>query len=108
MISLTTAYDPGSKDEGKSYTHVNIVAAHLDPINRFIKCYWQYGYMIEEEFTPGLESVSSVNISDADYDTIDAYVSQTNEKCLESFERALTQYLLDKGIVSTGTVVKSG
>lgn len=52
-ILLTTPFDPGSVDPGKSYTHAKITRIDHKVDEKEIRLYVTYGYKLSGVWTPG-------------------------------------------------------
>lgn len=60
-ILLTTAFDPGDLDPGKSYTHVKIVHLEHDVGGGSIRMICKRGYLDGGDFVPGAVSPTMVH-----------------------------------------------
>jgi hypothetical protein len=108
-IELTTPFNPGDADEGKSYTHVKIVKFSADLSNNLLTATVRYGYFNEEVWVDGVHirgaTLLGFTIEGADFvDIVSKMTSAAGVLIYDEVARELNQHLLDKGYFQ-GTVV---
>lgn len=109
MIQLTTPYDPGSLDPGKSYTHVQIKAFHFSLRNQEIELEVEYGYKENSVFTSGKTKVQRHHIKDnalagtMHWSALVATVGIAGKSVYRQVGEGLYNHLVDEGIYP-GTV----
>lgn len=105
-ILLTTPYDPGSLDPGRSYTHARINEFRF-AIGRFIELRVARGYLDGGVFIEGKAPVEQVVIRDnpkaqtADLSELIAKMPADGEGLYQGVGRVLYEYLLGKGYGGT-------
>ena len=105
-VLLTTAFDPGDLDPGKTYPRANIVMQQIAPESEQIVVNYQFGDMVEDAWVKGAASPDKVvRITGADYTALVASAANSQEsyKIYAGAKRVLYQYLIDKGILA-GTI----
>lgn len=107
-LLLTTAWSPGDKDSGQSYTRAKISTITIDPANKKIDIKWGYGYLDgSSNWVWGFEfnAFTIENIAPAtEYDDIFAKVTNNAEVVGDSISRIIYEWMNDKSI-ALGTVV---
>lgn len=103
MIELTTPYNPGSVDPGKTYTHVQIVEFHKAEITLLLVC--QYGYLVEGNWAVGFaKALEMHNIRDdpntlcTDFTDMMAALAEEDEKAWVAVDRLGCAWLIFKEI----------
>lgn len=104
-IQLTTPFNPGDLDPGKTYPIVKILDHTVDSRGGLITIHTAYGYLVDGVWQQGIMSrVETTQISGQDYLDMGAEVPDGIKSRHDDTADALYQYLLDKGVY-TGTVV---
>jgi len=114
-IVLTTPYDPGDKDPGKTYSRAKIVCFTIDTEAKFVTFWFQYGDVVAGAWARGKSSPDISHTiqnlpaepgpATTDYDDMVAEVTTVGEGHViyAGAKRVLYEWLLDKGILS-GTI----
>lgn len=110
LIQLSSAYNPGDTDPGRTYPHAKIAAYHIYPDSNHIQVYPQYGSgnLSSSYWNPGSVFLGSKDISDSEYTALISSASLVGELPFVASDRILHKWLIDSGHVSgtllTGTL----
>jgi hypothetical protein len=106
---LSTPYDPGEIDPGKSYTHVRIVDIHHIPHDDggpgvpSMEMRVARGYLDPTDFKAGLTPVTIFRLEDGTpertthYTNLSADLANNGETATSAEQRVLYQWLIDEG-----------
>lgn len=102
-LALTTSFNPGDHDAGKTYTHVKIGSMNVNPSGSSIIFSYTYGEYDGVTWTPGLKAVAS-EFTGAAYDVVAANVATASEPLADHVTRAILEKLVADGDL-VGTIV---
>jgi hypothetical protein len=97
-VLLTTPADPGDSDAGQAYLRAKIYSFQINLLAKEIQIVFGFGDESAGVWThgDGLQ-IRNVQISEADYTTLIAALSNDGETVYAGAERLLYQYLIDNG-----------
>lgn len=103
-IQLTTAWDPGQYDPGQTYPRAKIVGFSWR--DTYIRVTVDFGDVVDSAWVSGAaqRKEKSYTISGADYDTMVAEVSQTDEVLYAGVKRVLYAWLQTNVAELAGTI----
>jgi len=104
-IDLTTPWDPGSADPGKTYDKCVVVNCYINPIMKYINLFYTKGYFVDGQFFSGVGLIPEqrqINIESYDALAI-ACSTGAGEQYFEGVLRLMLQWLIDQGHVQ-GTI----
>lgn len=99
-VLLTTPFNPGDLDPGKTYPRAQIVEQRIRPEEKRISVSWEYGTVVETAWVPGDKSPSrTVDFTGADYDALILEDAIEDEDYLiyAGAKRVLYALLISKG-----------
>lgn len=104
-ILLTTAYNPGDADPGKTYPRVKIISFSLVPDDKYLDMQLEYGDVSEGNWVPGVAKRIGKQITGAAFDSLagGSLPLDANELIYDGASRTLYQWLLDNNIFA-GTI----
>ena len=105
-ILLTTPFDPGAFDPGKTYPRAQIIQFTVSPENEDIRVVVDFGDVDDGEWVSGAarEKLNHILIQGADYTAIVADTPEEGETTYDAVKRALYDYLVDNIAELAGTV----
>ncbi len=108
-VQLTTAWDPGDFDAGKSYTHVAVTRVAENTESNSVQVQMTHGYLDAGVFVVGLKdpkqfAITNVSGGTAHYDNMVAKVPVGGENLMAGYQGIICQWMADEGHYP-GTVV---
>lgn len=103
-VSLTSSWNPGDRDQGKTYSEVRIMKIELNFEQKEVVFEVEYGNEVDGQWQKGAASPRrSECLVDDDYTTVLAISCGEGDNCVEKLEKHFLQLLVTRGVLS-GTV----
>lgn len=106
MIELTTAFNPGDSDPGKTYTHVRTVEVVLQARDQWIRVGMERLYLDGAEWVIGNTGMLNLTIDREDFHTLKKIKAKKGDgDIIREFFKACEQFAIDQGVVE-GDIVE--
>lgn len=105
-ILLTTPWNPGNFDPGKTYPYAKILTFTQSTENKWMRVAVDFGYMNEGVWSTGSakDKEKMYTIRGEDYDTMIAAMPEEGEKVYDAVKRLLYAYLVAHVPELAGTI----
>jgi hypothetical protein len=97
-ISLTTPWNPGNYDAGKTYVRAKILHVNISPESKMIRVVVDFGDVVDGKWVSGKapDKEKPILIKGADYEAMVADIPQEGEKTYDAIKRVVYAYLTTK------------
>lgn len=103
-ILLTTAFNPGDIDPGKTYAQAKITWYRTHITQMYMEVHCELGNTVEGVWTPGATQDYIFPLAGEDFIALCSAVPEEGETVYQTVSRLLYQWLLDEGKF-IGTIV---
>ena len=106
MILLTTPFNPGDSDPGKSYTHARVVSVELNAKRMRVRVAVNYVYEDGGVWAYGQVGKLSLGIDELDFHTLKKIKPKKGDgDIIREWVKACEQFIVDQGLLD-GTIIE--